>query len=121
MAVFAEIFSLVWCHWPIPAPDIFYRPWQLSVILFVVFGISFLVSFSRREKAGSPSLNRYLSGAGVRAAGVLAVILPVAYLCLETKQQRIALVLCVLFFYLLSMMYYLVWSVWAARKNEHSG
>ena len=23
MAVFAGIFSLVWCHWPVPAPDIF--------------------------------------------------------------------------------------------------
>lgn len=121
MAVFAGIFSLVWNHWPVPAPDIFYRPWQLSVILFVVFGISFFVSFSRREKTSGLSLNRFLAGVAVRALGILAVILPVAYLYLETKQQRVALVLCVLFFYLLSMTYYLGWSVWTSRKNEHPG
>lgn len=121
MVVFSCVFALIWHFWAQAAPNIFYRPWQLSAILVFVFGISFLVGFPRRGKPGGTTLNRYLAGLAVRAAGILATVLPVAYLCLETKGERVALVLCVFGFYILSMGYYLAWVVYMARRDEKPG
>lgn len=121
MAVFTCVFALIWNFWPQAAPDIFYRPWQLSAILVFVFGISFLVGLPRDGRTDGALLNRYLGGLAIRAAGILATVLPVAYLCLRTKQERVALVLCVFGFYILSMGYYLAWFVYATRRDEKSG
>lgn len=116
MAVFAVAFTLVWRAWP-QAPDVCYRPWQLTAILTLVFGVSFVVSGTAGTANASAGFVRYVSGAIVRGAGVLAVILPAAYLHLETKAERVALVLCVLCVYLLSMGAYMVW-VWRGGRND---
>lgn len=108
MALLTGVFSWVWHTWE-QAPDIFYRPWQLTGLLTVVFGVSFAFGFPRAGAADS-GLPRYAAGALLRGAGVLAVVLPVAYLQLKTVEDRIALVLCVLCVYLLSMTLYLVWA-----------
>lgn len=108
MGVFAGVFSWLWHVWE-QAPAIFYRPWQLTALLTAVFGFSFAFGFPRAGAADS-GLRRYVTGAFLRGAGVLAVVLPAAYLRIETVGDRIALVLCVLCIYLLSMALYLAWA-----------
>ena len=117
MVVLAAVFSMAWHYWP-QAPDIFYRPWQLSVFLFVVLSTSFVLGIPRKESDGYANLRRYITGAALRGAGVLAIILVPVYLPSDIQIDKIALALCAMGLYMASMTFYLIVVYKDARRRE---
>lgn len=117
MVVLAAVFSTAWHYWP-QAPDIFYCPWQLSVCLFVVLSISFVLGIPRKESDGYTNLRRYITGAVLRGAGVLAIILVPVYLPSDIQIDKIVLALCAMGLYMASMVFYLVVVYKDARQLE---
>ncbi len=107
MVVLAAVFSAAWHYWP-QAPDIFYRPWQLSVCLFVVLSASFALGIPKKESDGYANLRRYITGAAVRGAGVLAAILIPVYLLSDNQIDKVVLALCAMGLYMASMVFYLI-------------
>lgn len=117
MVVLAAVFSAAWHYWP-QAPDIFYQPWQLSVCLFVVLSVSFALGIPKKESDGYANLRRYITGAAVRGAGVLAIILVPVYLYRDTQIDKIVLALCAMGLYIASMAFYLIRMYRDAGRRE---
>lgn len=117
MVVLAAVFSMAWHYWS-QAPDIFYHPWQLSVCLFVALSISFALGIPRKESDGYTNLRRYITGAALRGAGVLAIILVPVYLPSDIQIDKIALALCAMGLYVASMAFYLIVVYKNARQLE---
>lgn len=117
MVVLAAVFSAAWHYWP-QAPDIFYQPWQLSVCLFVVLSASFALGIPKKESDGYANLRRYITGAAVRGAGVLAIILVPVYLSSDKQMDKIVLALCAMGLYMASMVFYLTMVYRAAGRRE---
>lgn len=117
MVVLAAVFSMAWHYWP-QAPDIFYHPWQLSVYLFVVLSLSFALGIPKKESDGYANLRRYITGAAVRGAGVLAIILTPVYLSCDAQIDKVVLALCAMGLYMASMVFYLIGVYRDAGRKE---
>ena len=57
---------------------------------------------------GYANLRRYITGAAVRGAGVLAAILIPVYLLSDNQIDKIVLALCAMGLYMASMVFYLI-------------
>lgn len=119
MVVLAVVFSVAWQYWP-KAPDIFYRPWQLTVCLWVVFSISFILGFPKEKPDGYANFRRYITGAALRGAGVLAAVVIPVYLPTDIQINKTALALCAMGLYMASMAFYLVRVYKDAGRREKS-
>lgn len=119
MVVLAAVFSAAWHYW-LQAPDIFYQPWQLSVCLFVVLSVSFVLGIPKEKSDGYANLRRYITGAAVRGAGVLAIILIPVYLSSDKQMDKIVLALCAMGLYMASMGFYLT-MVYRGAKSRKKG
>lgn len=117
MVVLAAVFSVAWHYWP-QAPDIFYRPWQLSVCLLVVLSLSFALGVPKKESDGYSNLRRYITGAAVRGGGVLAIILVPVYLPSDIQIDKVVLALCAMGLYMASMVFYLIRVYREAGRRE---
>lgn len=74
MVLFTMAFCGAWYFLVPDHVDVFYNPWGLCALVTLVFMLSFLAGMPGADGGGYKNLLRYLGGAMIRTAGIMAVV-----------------------------------------------